>query len=152
MRRISILVCILGMSLVSTAWAQQPATRPPLGRHAQHRMANQTPMAQGFTATRSFNGQANSDDKAKIWELGTYPGGTWVATWHINDFGVIVGLGDLSPIGDGPGYTHTLAVPLFGPTAGEWTDLGTLPGQQSIGCEEPLDGISMARFAATHPW
>ena len=74
----------------------------------------------------------------KVWELGAYPGGTWVTTWHINDLDVIAGLGDV----DGSGYTHTLAVPLFGPNAGEWTDLGTLAGEQSIGCQEPLDGIS----------
>ena len=80
MKRINVLVCILGMYFVSMAWAQQLATTSPLGRHAQHRMANRTSMAQDFTATRSFNAQANPDDKAKIWELGIYPGGTWFAT------------------------------------------------------------------------
>jgi probable HAF family extracellular repeat protein len=104
-------------------------------------MANQTSRTPGLTVSRGFHAQANPDDE-KIWELGTYPGGTWVTTWHINDLGVIAGLGDVSAINDGSGYTHTLEVPLFGPTAGEWTDLGTLPGEQSIGCEEPLDGIS----------
>jgi probable HAF family extracellular repeat protein len=79
----------------------------------------------------------------KVWELGTYPGGTWFATWHINDLGVIVGRGDVPPIGsDGVGYTHTLAVPLLGPHAGEWIDLGTLGGEQPKGSEEPLSGIS----------
>jgi hypothetical protein len=28
---ISILACILGICFVSTAWAQQPATMPPMG-------------------------------------------------------------------------------------------------------------------------
>ena len=98
---------------------------------------------------RSFHAQANPD-KGKIWELGTYPGGTWFATWHINDLGVIVGLGDLSPIGDGPGYTHTLAVPLFGPHAGEWIDLGTLSGEQPTGWEEPLADISNTGLVVSH--
>jgi len=142
MKRISILACILGVWFVSTAWAQQPATRPPLGRHVPHRMANQTSRMPGLTVSRSFHAQANRNDKTKIWELGTYSGGTWVTTWHINDLGVIAGLGDVSAINDGSGYTHTLEVHLFGPTAGEWTDLGTLPGVQPIGCGEPLDGIS----------
>ena len=151
MKRINVLVCILGMYFVSMAWAQQLATTSPLGRHAQHRMANRTSMAQDFTASRSFNGQANHDDKAKIWELGTYPGGTWFATWHINDFGVIVGLGDVLPISsDGFGYTHTLAVPLFGPHAGEWFDLGTLREEQPIGWQEPLNDISDTGLVATH--
>lgn len=121
MKRISILACILGVCFVSTVWAQQSATKPPIGRHLQHRMASQGSRTPGLTANRSFNAQANPHHAAKVWELGTYYNtGTWFATWHINDFGVIVGLGDLSPIGDGPGYTHTLAVPLFGPHAGEW--------------------------------
>ncbi len=78
----------------------------------------------------------------KVWELGTYPGGSWFATWHINDLGVIVGLGDVPASGGGSGYTHTLEVPLFGPHAGEWTDLGTSSAEQPSVYEEPLDGIS----------
>lgn len=140
MKRISILACILGVCFAS-AWAQQSATKPTFGKYGPHRMANRTSTTPDLTASRSY-AQANRDRGTKLWELGTYPGGTWVTTWQINDLGVMVGLGDVSPIGDGSGYTHTLGVPLFGPNAGEWTDLGTLAGEQSIGCEEPLDGIS----------
>lgn len=128
MRRISILACILGVCFVSMAWSQQPATNSPIGRHLQHLMTNQvnTP---DLTATRSFNAQVNPDHAAKIWELGTYPGGSWFSTLNINNFGVVVGYGDIPPIGsDGFGYTHTLAVPLFGPRSVEWIDLGTLGG------------------------
>ena len=151
MKRISILALILCGCFVSSAWAQQPATMPPIGRHLQHRMASQGSRTPGLTANRSFNAQANRDDAAKVWELGTYYNtGTWFATWHINDFGVIVGLGDLSPIGDGPGYTHTLAVPLFGPHAGEWLDLGTLSEEQPVGWQEPLNGISDTGLVASH--
>ena len=81
---------------------------------------------------------------------GLTPGGTWFATWHINDLGVIVGLGDLSPMGNGTGYTHTLTVPLFGPHAGEWIDLGALRRKQPRGWQEPLNDISNTGLVATH--
>ncbi|MGZ7057323.1 MAG: hypothetical protein ACXVK3_17505, partial [Candidatus Angelobacter sp.] len=150
MKRIGILACILGVCLVSTAWAQQPATKPPSARYGPHGMANQRSRTPGVTTTQRSNTQANRDDAATIWELGTYPGGTWFATWHINDLGVIVGLGDLSPIGNGAGYTHTLAVPLFGPNAGEWIDLGALRRKQPKGWQEPLNDISNTGLVATH--
>ena len=148
MKCISILACILGICFVSTAWAQQPAAKPPFGKHFFHRMANQTPRAQRFTASRSSHAQANRDDSAKIWELGTYPGGTWFATWHINDLGVIVGLGDISPIDGAAGYTHTLAVPLFGPRAGEWTDFEG--AELATGWEEPVADISNTGLVVSH--
>jgi len=121
----------------------------PFGRHTPHRIANQT-RTPGLTESLRVNAQANREEAGKIWELGTYLGGTWFATWHINDLGVIVGVGDLSPIGDGPGYTHTLAVPLFGPHAGEWIDLGTLNEEQPIGWQEPLNDISITGLVASH--
>jgi len=112
-------------------------------------MASQTSRTPGLTVSQSLNAQANPDHAAKIWELGTYPGGTWVTTC-----GSMTRRDrrprDASAIGDGSGYTHTLEVPLFGPTAGKWTDLGTLPGEQSIGCEEPLDGISNTGLVVSH--
>jgi probable HAF family extracellular repeat protein len=90
--------------------------------------------------------------KNKVWELGTYPGGTWFTTESINDLGVVVGRGDVPPIGsDGVGYTHPLAVPLFGPHAGEWIDLGTLGGEESRGWElESLTQISNTGLVVSH--
>ena len=89
--------------------------------------------------------------KPNVYELGTYPGGTWFATWHINDRGVLVGLGDVPPIGsDGVGYTHTLVVPLFGSNAGEWIDLDTLGGEQPKGWEEPITDISNSGLVVSH--
>jgi probable HAF family extracellular repeat protein len=143
MKRISILACILGVSLVSAAWAQQPAGKAPIGMRLLHRMANQTSKTPGVTVSRSVNAQANPYDVGKVWELGTYPGGTWFSSWRLNDLGVIVGRGDVPPIGaNGVGYTHTLAVPLFGRHAGEWIDLGTLGGEEPKGWEEPNNDIS----------
>ena len=138
MKSISILACVLCVCFVSASSAQQPATKPLIGRHVQHRMASQGSRTPGLTVSRSFHAQANPDHTAKIWELGTYPGGTWFASQHISDFGVIVGRGDVPP----DGYNHTLLVPLFGPHAGEWYDLGTLGGTQPTGWEEPLADIS----------
>ena len=90
--------------------------------------------------------------KPNVYELGTYPGGTWFTTESINDLGVVVGRGDVPPIGsDGVGYTHTLAVPLFGPDAGEWIDLGTLGGEQPMGWElESLTQVSNTGLVASH--
>ena len=90
--------------------------------------------------------------KGKVFELGTYPGGTWFTTESINDLGVVVGRGDVPPIGDdGVGYTHALAVPLFGPHAGEWIDIGALRGDQSRGWEfESLTQISNTGLVVSH--
>ncbi len=64
---------------------------------------------------------------------------------------MIVGLGDVPPIGrDGLGYTHTLAVPLFGPNAGEWIDLGALRKKQLKGWEEPFADISDTGLVVSH--
>ena len=61
----------------------------------------------------------------KVWDLGTYPGGlgSWVG--DINDFGVAVGWASLS----GWDQQHPAMVPLFGPKAMQWVDLGTLGGE-----------------------
>ncbi len=89
--------------------------------------------------------------KASFSNLGTYPGGTWFTTESINDLGVVVGLGDVPPIGpDGVGYTHPLAVALFGPHAGEWVDLGTLGGQARGFEYESLTQISNTGLVASH--
>jgi len=143
MKRVRFLLIALSLSFVPVVGAQQLATKPPIGKHLRHRMTNQTSGTPNQTERQAFSAHTNPDDAAKIWELGTYRGGTWLATWHINDLGVIVGRGDVPPIGpDGVGYTHTLAVPLFGPHSGEWIDLETLSGEQPTGWEEPLADIS----------
>lgn len=152
MKRIGILACILGACFSFTAWAQQSATKPPFGRRVPHGMANRTSTTPSVTQSRRFNTWTNPSKEATIWELGAYPGGTWAALGGINDFGVAIGFGDVPPIGsDGVGYTHTLAVSLFGPRAGEWIDLGTLGGELSRGWEEPYwFGIANTGLVVTH--
>ncbi len=65
MKRI-ILVLILSAYFVTAAWAQQPATKPPIARHLQHGMASQTSKAPGLAVSRSFTAQANPNHAAKI--------------------------------------------------------------------------------------
>jgi hypothetical protein len=149
MRRISILACILIAYFLSTTWAQQSTTKSTFDRHLGPRRPNPASLV-STTKVNPTSNAPNCPGGAKIWELGTYPGGTWFATWHINDLGVIVGLGDLSPSSEGAGYTHTLAVPLFGSHAGEFTDLGTLSEEQPMGWQEPLNDISNTGVVATH--
>jgi len=150
-KRIGILACILAVCFVSTVWGQVLGPKSHLGRRVQQGMANRTSTTPSVTSRR-FNTQTNPSKEATIWELGTYPGGTWAGLGGINDFGVAIGFGDVPPIGDdGVGYTHTLAVSLFGPHAGEWIDLGTLGGELSRGWEEPYwFGIADTGLIVTH--
>ncbi|MBZ5572269.1 MAG: hypothetical protein LAO09_10380 [Acidobacteriia bacterium] len=153
MKHIGLLLVVLCVSLVPVAGAQQAATKP-VGKmwHLRHPLTNRTPRTPGVTASQSFNAEASLRHKAKIWEFGAYDGGTWAALTDINDLGMAVGYGDVPPIGpDGAGSTHTLAVPVFGPHAGEWIDLGTLGGDQPMGWEEPFPiQISNTGLVATH--
>lgn len=68
--------------------------------------------------------QGSRAQKAKVYDLGHYPGGTWAEAWGISNSGVVVGAGDIAS-----GYTRPIGVPLLGPKAGQWFDLGTLGGE-----------------------
>lgn len=136
MKRISILALVLCECFVSAAWAQQQAVGPRMGKHAiHHRALNSFPKASGAPSNPMVAAQAAAR-QSKVWELGTYPGGTWASMGDVNDFGVAVAQGDLPD-----GSTHNFAVPLFGRHAGEWIDLGTLGGTES-GWDEGLVTIS----------
>ena len=65
--------------------------------------------------------------RVKFYDLGHYPGGTWAEPRDINNSGVVVAFGDVPP----NFYTHPIGVPIFGPQAGQWFDLGTLGGDRS---------------------
>jgi len=62
----------------------------------------------------------------QFYDLGHYPGGTWAELWGVNKAGVLVGTGDIPS-----GYARPIGVPLFGPEAREWFDLGTLGGDRT---------------------
>ena len=66
---------------------------------------------------------------AQVRDLGTLPGGTWAEMWGINDLGVAVGLGD-----NPDGNLRPIGVPLRGPQAFQWFDLGTLGGETKDCC------------------
>jgi probable HAF family extracellular repeat protein len=65
--------------------------------------------------------------KVKFYDLGHYPNGTWAEPRDIDISGVVVGFGDVPP----NGYTHPIGVPVFGPDALQWFDLGTLGGDRT---------------------
>jgi len=92
----------------------------------------------------TVSGQWTWAQQNKVWELGTYPNGTWAVMGDINNFGLAVGQGDLPD-----GSTHSLAVSLFGPRAGKWIDLGTLGGTAS-GWEEGLITVSDTGMIVGH--
>jgi len=131
MKRISILACILGLCFVSMSWAQQPATKPPIGRHPQHRMANLLSKAERMAQPGSYRASAVALDKSKTWDLGFYPGASTTALQSINDFGVAMGWADM-PV-EGGTETHMIGIPLIGFHAGQWFDTGVISGENDTG-------------------
>jgi len=81
-----------------------------------------------FSAALLLIGSAQGTwaQKAKFYDLGYYPGGSWAEPRDINNVGVVVGYGDIPS-----GYTRPIGVPVFGPQAGQWFDLGTLGGDRT---------------------
>jgi probable HAF family extracellular repeat protein len=127
MKRISILVWILCAGLLSMAWAQPQGAIPPISRHTNlHRPVFNVFSKSFTTVDRGFNQQAAAAKQDAVYDLGHYEGGTWAESRGINDYGLVVGFGDIPS-----GYTRPVAVPLFGPTAGQWFDLGTLGGDRT---------------------
>ena len=59
----------------------------------------------------------------KVYDLGPYPGGTYVVANDINNADVVAGYGDAAD-----GYMHAFGVSLHGPNAMQWFDLGNLGG------------------------
>ena len=144
MKRIVILALILFSCVASVAWAEQQAARPRMGKHSIHRrILNSFPKANGAPSDPIVAAQAAAR-QSKVWEFGTFPGGTWASMGDINDFGIAVAQGDVAD-----GSTHNLAVPLFGRHAGEWIDLGTLGGTEA-GWDEGLVTISDTGLIVGH--
>ena len=122
MRRM-ILVLSLCVYLVPMAWAQQ-ASLPRFSRHHIPGPGRSIaiPSKTSTTSHPSVNSETAPACNAKVWDLGTFPGGTWAEAGGINDFGVLVAQGDTGPAGD----NHLLTVRLSGPHGPQWTDLGTV--------------------------
>jgi probable HAF family extracellular repeat protein len=144
MKRITILALILCACSLTVAWAQQQAVGPRMGKHAiHHRAFNSFPKANGAPSDPIIAAQAAARQN-KVWELGTFPGGTWASMGDVNDFGIAVAQGNLPD-----GSTHNFAVPLFGRHAGDWIDLGTLGGTESA-WDEGLITISDTGLVVGH--
>lgn len=123
MKRIGILALILCACFVSAAWAQSQVARPHLSRHAvHHRALNMFPKSVGTASNPGITAQAAPACKTKLWDLGTFPGGTWAEAGGINDFGVLVAQGDIGPDGD----NHLFTVRFSGPQEPQWSDLGSV--------------------------
>ncbi|HVN03243.1 MAG TPA: hypothetical protein VMT86_02430 [Bryobacteraceae bacterium] len=83
--------------------------------------------------------------KGKVYDLGTYPGGTWAEAGGINDFGVLVAQGDTAD-----GDSHLFRIGLFGSQAGQWFDLGALGSNLGwFTWPQTADTGSVAGYAAT---
>lgn len=80
----------------------------------------------------------------KVYDLGHYPGGTWAAAFGISNSGVVVGYGDIAG-----GYTRPIGVPLFGPKAGQWFNLGTFGGEGENMCMAIADTGMIVGHAVT---
>ena len=145
MKRTALLALFLNVLLLPLASGQQVRSPHSSLRHPHHRQMfgnAKAPLSSTMTA-QSFYTDPTADI-AKTWDFGTYNGGAWVELSDVNDFGFAVGTGDI-----GTNETRTLLVPLFGPNAGKWLDLGSLGGQ-IFDWDEPLVKISNTGLVATH--
>lgn len=127
MKRIGIMTLILFVGLISMAWAQRQAFPLQMGKHGipDHRVFNALSRSSA-TTNPSITAQSAPTHNAEVYDLGHYPGGTVALSYGINEKGVVVGRGDIPE-----GYTRPIGVPLFGPNAGQWFDLGTLGGERT---------------------
>lgn len=130
MKHITILCLLLCGLLMSSAWGQQQASIPRVGKSGvlHHRPAHAVNSAR-MTADHSV-----AMAKTKFYDLGKYPDGTWAQIMDINDWDVAVGLGDTlagydSTLDPPRGYTRPLSISLFGPWSMHWFDLGTFGGE-----------------------
>jgi probable HAF family extracellular repeat protein len=86
--------------------------------------------------------------EVRFYNLGHYPHGTWAEPRDINVSGVVVGFGDIRS-----GYIRPIGVPIFGPHAGQWFDLGTLGGDMTVNevmCMAIADTGMIVGHAAIH--
>jgi len=84
MKRISILALLLSAYFVTAAWAQQPANKPPIGKHLLHRSTDQTPSTPATAISRSLTAQANEDDTtmADTLEMRVHDKSMWTTVFY----------------------------------------------------------------------
>jgi hypothetical protein len=147
MKRIAFIALLLNALLLPSLAAAQQSQKAPFLWHPRHRefLANAKTAYSSVMAARSLQ-TGPTTNIVRTWDLGTYNGAAWVELSAVNDFAIAVGTGDI-----GTNETRTLLVPLFGPNAGQWMDLGSLGGQ-ILDWDEPLLGISNTGLVATHSY
>ena len=94
MKRINILALVLCAGFLPLVWAQQQASRPHMDRHAIHHRALNSFSKSNVPSSPIIAAQSAARP-GNVWELGTFPGGTWASMGDVNDFGVAVAQGDL---------------------------------------------------------
>src|ERR1700687_1495380 len=128
MKRNAVLALVLCACFVSAAWAQQHVTRR-MGRHV--------PPIVSATTNLSGTPRTAPSDGVKVYYLGHDKDGTWAEPRDINDFGVVVAVGDIAG-----GYTHQMWTSLFGRQAAQWSDLGSFGGEDTTGWAFEGGGIA----------
>ncbi len=141
---------ILSACLVSVTWAQQKEDGRPMNLREIiiHRALSMMPKSASGINIQSFNALANTIELETVYDLGTYPGGTWTQMNDINNDGVAVGAGDIKAGGE----SRPIGIPLFGPEGFVWFDLGTFSNQATdIGgsCSRISDTGMIVGYAAT---
>jgi len=118
----SIILLSLLVFVMPLTWAQQGGVLT-FNRHRipSHGRLIAIPTNSDTRSHPGVRAQTAAARSARVWDLGTFPGGTWAEAGGINSFGVIVAQGDNSPEGD----NHLFTVRLSGHGA-QWSDLGTV--------------------------
>jgi len=145
MKRTNILILILSFSFLTSVWAQPPVTRPRFGKQGLP-LQLQNVIHEDRGDGLSIKASEFVKHDLRVWDLGTYPGGSWSWVNDINDFGVVVGWSMIS----GPDQQHPAIISLFGPNALQWVDLGTLGGEAPPGVSAEAFGISDTGIVVGH--
>jgi len=125
MKKTCILVFALFGAMATLAQQQAPIPHPAKRGVLRQRIFNAVHRSSG-TANAISSAQALTAHHDIVWDLGTYPGGTWAEMGGVNDFGVAVAQGDTAS----NGQPHLFKIQLLGPNSPKWTDMGAINSNQ----------------------
>jgi probable HAF family extracellular repeat protein len=123
--------CVLLVPTVRTQQQNTQALSRIQSAFCRHRPLNVLPSLASAAAIRDSIAQASGSQTIKVYDLGYYPTGSWSEPRGINDAGLVVAFGDIDSASTCCDYVRPIAVPLFGPNAFQWFDLGTLGGDRT---------------------